>query len=38
LFDLCAAARAKGLDPEGALRRRADAVKAAVEAHVKASA
>jgi XTP/dITP diphosphohydrolase/tetrapyrrole methylase family protein/MazG family protein len=38
LFDLCAAARAKGLDPEGALRRRADAVKAAVEAHAKASA
>jgi XTP/dITP diphosphohydrolase/tetrapyrrole methylase family protein/MazG family protein len=38
LFELCAAARAKGLDPEGALRRRADAVKAAVEAHVQASA
>ncbi len=33
LFDLCAAARAKGLDPEGALRRRTDAVKAAVERH-----
>lgn len=31
LFELCAAARAKGLDPEGALRRHADAVKAAVE-------
>ncbi len=38
LFDLCAAARAKGLDPEGALRRRTDAVKAAVEAHAQASA
>ncbi len=36
LFDLCAAARAKGLDPEGALRRRADAVKAAVEAYAQA--
>ncbi|MCX6936879.1 MAG: MazG family protein [Verrucomicrobia bacterium] len=33
LFDLCAAARAKGLDPEGALRRRTDAVKASVERH-----
>ena len=33
LFDLCAAARAKGLDPEGALRRRTDTVKAAVERH-----
>lgn len=38
LFDLCAAARAKGLDPEGALRRRTDAVKAAVEAHAQANA
>lgn len=38
LFDLCAAARAKGLDPEGALRRRADAVKAAVEANAQTSA
>jgi XTP/dITP diphosphohydrolase/tetrapyrrole methylase family protein/MazG family protein len=38
LFELCAAARAKGLDPEGALRRHADAVKAAVEAHAQASA
>lgn len=38
LFELCAAARLKGLDSEGALRRRADAVKAAVEAHVQASA
>jgi MazG family protein len=38
LFDLCAAARAKGLDPEGALRRRADAVKAIVEANAQARA
>lgn len=37
LFELCAAARAKGLDPEGALRRRADAVKAAVETHAQAA-
>ena len=38
LFDLCAAARAKGLDPEGALRRRADEVKATVEANAQARA
>jgi XTP/dITP diphosphohydrolase/tetrapyrrole methylase family protein/MazG family protein len=38
LFDLCAAARAKGLDPEGALRRRTDAVKAAVERHAQSQA
>ncbi len=31
LFELCAAARVRGLDPEGALRRHADAVKSAVE-------
>lgn len=34
LFELCAAARARGLDPEGALRRHADGVKTVVEAHV----
>lgn len=38
LFDLCAAARIKGLDPEGALRRRTDAVKAGVERHAQANA
>ncbi|MGH7996569.1 MAG: MazG family protein [Opitutaceae bacterium] len=39
LFLLAAAARERGLDPEGALRRRADEVKRAVEANVaKASA
>jgi MazG family protein len=32
LFELCAAARAKGLDPEGALRRESDRVVRAVEA------
>lgn len=32
LFELCAAARAKGLDPEGALRRESDRVMRAVEA------
>lgn len=32
LFELAAAARARGLDPEGALRRHADAVVRAVEA------
>jgi XTP/dITP diphosphohydrolase/tetrapyrrole methylase family protein/MazG family protein len=31
LFELCAAARAKGLDPEGALRRESDRVMRAVE-------
>ena len=34
LFELCAAARAKGLDPEGALRRESDRVMRAVEAKV----
>jgi XTP/dITP diphosphohydrolase/tetrapyrrole methylase family protein/MazG family protein len=34
LFELCAAARAKGLDPEGALRRESDRVVRAVEATV----
>jgi XTP/dITP diphosphohydrolase/tetrapyrrole methylase family protein/MazG family protein len=34
LFELSAAARAKGLDPEGALRRHADGVMRAVEATV----
>ncbi|MBC8010414.1 MAG: MazG family protein [Burkholderiales bacterium] len=38
LFDLCAAARARGLDPEGALRRHADGVKSAVEAYVASGA
>lgn len=33
LFELCAAARARGLDPEGALRRESDRVRRAVEAH-----
>ena len=37
LFDLCAAARAKGLDPEGALRRRTDEVKQGVETNAHAS-
>lgn len=37
LFELCAAARAKGLDPEGALRRESDRVMRAVEARVAAS-
>jgi hypothetical protein len=37
LFELSAAARAKGLDPEGALRRHADGVMRAVEAKVAAS-
>lgn len=32
LFELCAASRAKGLDPEGALRRESDRVMRAVEA------
>ena len=32
LFELCAAARAKGLDPEGALRRESDRVMQGVEA------
>lgn len=32
LFELCAAARAQGLDPEGALRRESDRVIRAVEA------
>jgi MazG family protein len=36
LFELCAAARAKGLDPEGALRRESDRVMRAVEAKVAA--
>ncbi len=31
LFELCAAARARGLDPEGALRRESDRVRRAVE-------
>jgi XTP/dITP diphosphohydrolase/tetrapyrrole methylase family protein/MazG family protein len=34
LFELAAAARAKGLDPEGALRRRATQVMSDVEKHV----
>lgn len=34
LFELAAAARAKGLDPEGALRRHTDRVMAAVEKEV----
>ena len=38
LFELCAAARAKGLDPEGALRRESDRVMRAVEAKVAAAA
>jgi XTP/dITP diphosphohydrolase/tetrapyrrole methylase family protein/MazG family protein len=38
LFELVAAARARGLDPEGALRRHTDAVMAAVEARVAAPA
>lgn len=38
LFELCAAARAKGLDPEGALRRETARVRAAVEAAVAAGA
>lgn len=37
LFELSAAARAKGLDPEGALRRHADGVMRAVEAKVAAA-
>jgi len=36
LFELTAAARAKGLDPEGALRRHATQVMEAVEARVRA--
>ncbi len=36
LFELCAAARAKGLDPEGALRRETARVMATVEAAVAA--
>lgn len=36
LFELSAAARMKGLDPEGALRRHADGVMRAVEAEVAA--
>jgi len=36
LFELTAAARRKGLDPEGALRKETDRVKAAVEAKVAA--
>jgi len=38
LFELSAAARAKGLDPEGALRRHADEVMRAVAARVQAGA
>lgn len=34
LFELCAAARTKGLDPEGALRRESDRVMRMVEAKV----
>ena len=34
LFELTAAARERGLDPEGALRRHADAVQAAIAARV----
>lgn len=37
LFELCAAAREKGLDPEGALRRESDRVMRTVEARAKAS-
>jgi XTP/dITP diphosphohydrolase/tetrapyrrole methylase family protein/MazG family protein len=37
LFELCAAARAKGLDPEGALRRETARVMRGVEAAVAAS-
>ena len=36
LFELAAAARAQGLDPEGALRRHAESVRAAVAARVAA--
>lgn len=36
LFELCAAARANGLDPEGALRRESDRVRRAVEAAARA--
>lgn len=35
LFELAAAARARGLDPEGALRRRAERVMAAVDGRVR---
>ena len=38
LFELCAAARAKGLDPEGALRRESSRVMRGVEAAVAESA
>ncbi len=38
LFELCAAARANGLDPEGALRRESDRVMRAVEAKVASAA
>jgi XTP/dITP diphosphohydrolase/tetrapyrrole methylase family protein/MazG family protein len=38
LFELVAAARARGLDPEGSLRRHTDAVMAAVEVRVAAPA
>ncbi len=37
LFELCAAARARGLDPEGALRRESDRVMRAVEAKAAAA-
>jgi XTP/dITP diphosphohydrolase/tetrapyrrole methylase family protein/MazG family protein len=36
LFELCAAARARGLDPEGALRREADRVRREVEIRIAA--